>query len=181
MSPSAKGFLATAVAAALLLVGACTGVPKGVQPVTGFDADRYLGKWYEIARLDHTFERGLTDVSATYTRRADGKITVLNRGFDERRAEWKEIAGRAAPLGDPTAGSLKVSFFWPINAGYHVIALDPGYRFALVCGPSRDYLWILARERTLPNADLNPLLARARALGFDTDALVWVSQTRPGA
>jgi len=102
----------------------CTGVPKGLVPVTGFEADRYLGKWYEVARLDHRFERGLTDVTATYAKQDDGAISVVNRGYSEEDGEWKEIFGTARFRGDPAVGSLKVTFFWPFYGGYHIIALD---------------------------------------------------------
>jgi len=177
--PSLRSWLWILIPA--LVLGACTGVPKGVTPVTGFDGDRYLGKWYEIARLDQRFERDLDNVTATYSKRADGTIKVVNRGWNTKKGEWKDITGRAQFLGDQTVGSLKVSFFWPIWAGYHVIALDPGYRFAMVSGPNKEYLWILSREKTLPNRDLYPLIDKARALGFDVNALTFVTQNRPDA
>jgi len=160
------------------LIG-CTGVPDGVRPVHGFDLDRYLGTWYEIARLDHRFERGLTDVSATYTRREGGGISVRNRGFDPEAQGWREAVGRAYPIGDPTVASLKVSFFGPFYGGYHVIALDrDGYRDALVSGPSRDYLWILAREPVLEPGRREALTGFARAAGYDVEALIWVEHGR---
>jgi len=157
---------------ALLLVG-CTGIPEGVRPVTGFQLDRYLGTWYEIARLDHSFERGLTDVSATYSRRSDAGVDVLNRGYDAAKGEWQEARGRAYFLDRPEVGSLKVSFFGPFYGGYHIFALDPEYRWALVAGYDHDYLWILARERQLPPGVLQELLTRAREAGFATDALIF--------
>ncbi|WP_404977062.1 lipocalin family protein [Accumulibacter sp.] len=167
---------------AILLLGACTGVPEGVAPVGNFQIDRYLGKWYEIARLDHRFERGLSDVSAEYRLLPDGSIEVINRGYSAARGEWKEAVGRALPIGDQTVGSLKVSFFGPFYGGYHVAALDEtGYRWSLVVGPSRDYLWILARERSLPPGVREQLVDTARRLGFATDELIWVTQDRPDA
>lgn len=163
---------------ATMLVG-CTGMPKGVEPVRGFALDRYLGRWYEIARLDHSFERGLTDVTATYSLRSDGGIDVVNRGYDAAKGEWREAKGRAYFLGDPDEASLKVTFFWPFYGGYHVIALDRShYRYALVSGPSREYLWILARERVLPEAVLRELLGIAQVNGFDTKALIYVMHDR---
>ncbi len=168
---------AAVVALLLLVLAGCTRAPAGVQPVTDFDAERYLGQWYEIARLDHRFERGLTRISATYTRRRDGGINVINRGFDAADGEWRETRGRAYFLGDPKVASLKVTFFWPFYGGYHVIALDrAGYQYALVCGPSRSYLWILAREPRLPQDTLQSLLKIAKDDGFDTDALIFVDQ-----
>lgn len=156
----------------LLLVG-CTGVPEGVNPVKGFQPDRYLGTWYEIARLDHPFERGLTAVQATYTQRGDGGVDVLNRGYDASRGRWKEARGRAYFLDGPEVGSLKVSFFGPFFGGYHIFALDPDYRWALVAGYDHDYLWLLARERQLPPRVVDDLLAKAREAGFGTDRLIF--------
>ena len=167
-------FIGLAVAAALLL-GGCTSVPDGIQPVRGFDLDRYLGTWYEIARLDHSFERGLTDVSATYSRRDDGGVRVLNRGWDPAKKSWKEAEGKAYFLGPADVASLKVSFFGPFYGGYHIFALDPDYRWVMLSGPSRDYLWILSRTPQLPDSVLQPLLAQARQAGFATEALIFPS------
>lgn len=160
------------------LLASCTGVPQGLQPVRGFEPERYLGTWYEIARHDHAFERGLTDVTASYDRRPDGGIDVLNRGWDPAKGAWREARGRAFFLEDPNVASLKVSFFGPFYGGYHVFALDPHYRWALVSGPSRDYLWILARTPDLPEPLLLELVDRARRAGFDTDALIYPTHTR---
>ena len=91
----------------------CTGVPKDLEPVSEFDGQRYMGKWYEIARLDHSFERNLSNVSATYARDSAGVISVTNRGYNEKTDKWKQIEGRARFIGDNTVGSLKVSFFGP--------------------------------------------------------------------
>ncbi len=157
----------------LLVLSGCTGHPEGVQPVSGFELERYLGTWHEIARLDHAFERGLTDVTAHYRRRDDGGIDVVNRGYDPDKGDWTEARGRAYFIGDADVASLKVSFFGPFYGGYHVFALDPEYRWAMVAGPSREYLWILARQPELPPAVLNELLARARRAGFATDALIY--------
>jgi len=165
-----------------LLGGCAVAPPSGVIPVTGFELDRYLGKWYEIARLDHSFERGLSDVSAAYSPRDDGGLKVLNRGYDERAQIWKDAEGRAYFIGEPTVGSLKVSFFGPFYGGYHIIALDKeSYSWAMIGGPSRDYLWILARTRQLPPTVLGELLRQARALGFATDQLILVRQDRGDA
>jgi len=173
-----KRALRWALGSIFLLIG-CTGVPDGLEPVEGFETDRYLGIWYEIARLDHSFERGLEDVSATYTLREDGGLRVRNRGYDPEQGEWREAIGRAYPLADPSVASLKVSFFGPFYGGYHVIALDrERYDAALVSGPSRDYLWILARERILEPERREALVASALAAGFDVDQLIWVAQTR---
>ncbi|HPC93977.1 MAG TPA: lipocalin family protein [Sedimentisphaerales bacterium] len=157
----------------------CAGAPSGIRPVQDFDLSRYLGTWYEIARLDHSFERGLSNVSATYTMRKDGGVNVLNKGYDKRKDQWKQAKGKAYFVGEPTTGHLKVSFFGPFYGSYVIIALDRDqYSYALVCGPSRSYLWILARDRSLDPSVVDMLAARAKELGFDTDALIWVEHDR---
>ena len=161
----------------MLMFFSCTSVPDGLRPVSGFDVSRYLGTWYEIARLDHSFERGLTRVSAEYTLRPDGHVSVLNRGFDAAKGKWKEARGTAKFRGDRTIGSLRVSFFGPFYGGYHILDLDKdNYRWAVVCGPNRGYLWILAREKILDKDLLDDLVAQARGWGFDTEKLIFVKQ-----
>lgn len=165
----------TLLSALLILIAGCTGRPDGVQPVTSFEISRYQGMWYEIMRLDHSFERGLTNVTATYTLRDDGSVGVLNRGFDTKNCRWKETEGRAVFQGDPGTASLSVTFFWPFAGGYHVLALDPqDYGWALVSGPSRNYLWILARQPDLPPDIRDRLVETARGLGFPVDELILV-------
>ena len=159
---------------ALLLLGGCATVPAGVEPVSPFVLDRYLGTWYEIARLDHSFERGLSRVTAEYSLAEDGSVRVVNRGYSERDKRWKQAEGRAVFAGQSNQGFLKVSFFGPFFGSYVIIDLDPDYRHALVCGPSRSYLWILARTPTLPDAVSQRLIARAASLGFATDSLIFV-------
>lgn len=161
----------------LIFVTGCTGVPTGFEPVTGFEPDRYMGKWYEIARLDHSFERNLSNVSASYSRGGNGDILVLNKGCNVKTAEWKQIEGRARFLASDTVGSLKVSFFGPFYGGYHIIALDrQHYSYAMVAGPSRSYLWILSRRRTLDESIYAKLVAQADAWGFETTQLIRVEQ-----
>jgi apolipoprotein D and lipocalin family protein len=162
-------------ASALLLAG-CTGIPKGTEPVTGFELDRYLGPWYEIARLDHSFERGLDCVTADYSLRDDGGVRVLNRGVKLAEGEVSEAEGRAYFIGDEDVGRLKVSFFGPFYGGYNVLALDDDYQWSLVAGPDRDYLWILARTPTLPEATYRDLVERAEALAFPVEELIEVEQ-----
>jgi len=159
----------------LVLLAGCTGVPDGIAPVGDFDLERYLGTWYEIARLDHGFERGLSRVTASYSLREDGGVSVVNRGYDSESAEWKEAVGKAFPNGGPGVGRLKVSFFGPFYGGYNIIALDHvGYQYSMVCGPNRSYLWILARTPDLPASLVEDLVSRAAALGFATQELIFV-------
>jgi len=161
---------------ASFFVSACTGLPKGTSAVSGFEIDRYLGKWYEIARLDHSFERGLTDVTADYTLRDDGGVRVVNRGFNAGKEEWDEAIGKAYLIGSPDVGRLKVSFFGPFYGGYNILELDvENYQYALVAGPNRSYLWILARSPDLPETIVQSLVAKARSLEFPVDELIYVS------
>ena len=161
----------------LLFLSGCTGVPTGVTTVDGFDLQRYLGRWYEIARLDHRFERGMSHVTASYSLLPDGGVQVVNRGFDMDKQDWKEAEGKAYPVGDPTIGQLKVSFFGPFYGGYNIIELDSkNYSYSLVSGPNLSYLWILSRTPKLPQAVLDQLVKKAQVLGFDTDDLIYVDQ-----
>lgn len=175
-----RGLLALVVAGCCLLLAGCasTSAPPGVTAVTPFDVQRYAGRWYEVARLDHRFERGMTDVSAHYTVQADGSMRVVNRGYMPDSGQWREAVGKALFTGAPTIGSLKVSFFGPFYGGYHVAALDPDYRWSLVVGPDTGYAWILARDKQLPAAQRDAIVARAQALGVDTSALIWVPHER---
>ncbi|HSG89120.1 MAG TPA: lipocalin family protein [Pseudomonadales bacterium] len=164
------------LAATLALLTACVAVPDGLEPVTGFEAERYLGTWYEIARLDHSFERGLTQVRATYGLRDDGGLSVLNEGIDED-GERQSAEGRAYFVEGPDTGYLKVSFFGPFYGSYVVFDLDrEAYQWALVSGPNRDYFWLLARQPDLDPALVERLVARAGAAGFDVGELIRVRQ-----
>lgn len=152
----------------------CSNIPAGVVAIKNFDKARYLGTWYEIARFDFRFERNLDNTTATYTLNENGTIKVLNKGFNYVKKKWQDAQGKAKFVGDPTVAMLKVSFFGPFYAGYNVIALDPDYRYALVSGSSTEYLWILAREKTIPEEVKQNYLDIARKAGFNTDNLIWV-------
>jgi apolipoprotein D and lipocalin family protein len=159
----------------LLFVCGCVRIPDGVVPVTDFEINRYLGTWYEIARLDHSFERGLSRVTAHYSLGEGGVIQVVNRGYDRQRNRWKEARGKAYFIDSTRSGRLKVSFFGPFYGGYNIIALDrERYNHALVCGPSRSYLWILSRTSTLTPDTLQALIGTAKSLGFATENLIYV-------
>lgn len=169
--------LLMALPAALLLAGCSTGLPPGVTPVQDFELQRYLGRWYEIARLDHSFERGLERVTAEYSLRDDGGVRVVNRGYDPESGTWKEAEGKAYFVRSPDVGYLKVSFFGPFYGAYVVFELDQeGYGYAFVSGPDTSYLWLLARTPTVDEALLERFVAAARTRGFDTDALIFVPQ-----
>jgi len=158
----------------LTALSACTGMPDGVEPVTGFDKSRYLGTWHEIARLDHSFERDLVDVKAEYSLRDDGAVRVINSGTDSTTGERKVAEGHAKFVGDDGTAHLKVSFFGPFYGSYIVFELDPDYRYAFVAGYNTNYLWLLARETNISEDTRKRFTDRARALGFAVDDLVWL-------
>ncbi|MEQ6916245.1 lipocalin family protein [Halomonas aquatica] len=168
--------LTITMALAGLGLAGCAGLPDGTRAVTGFTLDRYLGQWYEIARLNHSFEEGLDCVTADYSMRDDGGVRVINRGVDLAAGEESIAEGKAYFVGDEDVGRLKVSFFGPFYAGYNVLALDDGYDWALVAGPDRDYLWILSRSPALEQATYRALVARAAALDFPVEGLIEVEQ-----
>ena len=167
-----------AVIVLLFLMTGCTGVPKGIEPVTGFDQQRYLGTWYEIARLDHSFEEGLSQVTAEYSLNNDGSIKVINRGYNAEAGEWKEAEGRAVFVGDSDVGHLKVSFFGPFYASYVVFELDDQYTTAYITGYDRDYLWLMSRTPEVSDEVLDAFKARAEAEGFELGELIVVEQSR---
>lgn len=147
------------------------------ESVRNFELDRYLGTWYEIARMDHSFERGLSNVTAEYALLENGKVSVTNRGFSDKKAKWKTAKGKAKFKANPGVGAFDVTFFWPFYGGYHIVLLAEDYRYALVAGDSEKYLWILSRSSVLDPDDLEAILARAMALGYNTEKLIWVDQS----
>ncbi len=161
----------------LLLISGCTGMPADIQPVSGFQLHNYLGKWYEIARLEHAFERDLTQVTANYSLREDGSVKVINRGYLAQKQAWKEAEGTAYFMQQPDIGYLKVSFFGPFYGSYIVIALDTkAYQYSLVTSSDKSYLWILSRTPSLPAQIQAELVAKAKALGFKTEELIYPAQ-----
>ena len=161
----------------ILLLSGCVSIPEGIEPVKNFQAERYLGTWYEIARLDHSFERGMQQVTAEYSLRDDGGIKVINRGFKEAEQEWAEAEGKAYFVNGDTEGYLKVSFFGPFYGSYVVFELDhENYQYAFISGPDTDYLWLLARTPTVPAEVLQKFVDMSKARGFNTDDLIYVQQ-----
>ena len=163
------------VAMILFLTG-CVGIPENVEPVENFKLERYLGKWHEIARLDHSFERGLSQVTADYSLRDDGGLKVINRGYSAMENMWEEAEGKAYFVKGADQGYLKVSFFGPFYGSYIVFELDhENYQYSLVSGPDKSYLWVLARKPQIDEKIKNALVAKATALGFDTSKLIYSS------
>ena len=166
----------TLIAAAMGMLVACTGSPPGeLRVVDDFQLQRYLGQWYEIARLDHRFERGLSNVTAEYSENPDGSIAVINRGYNAADGEWEQATGRARFAGESSQGALEVSFFGPFYASYNIVALDQdAYEWALITGNNYNYLWILARQRDLAADTQARLVSMAEHAGFATDELIFV-------
>jgi apolipoprotein D and lipocalin family protein len=160
----------------ICLLTGCVGIPENVKPVDNFKLEKYLGKWYEIARLDHSFEKGLSRVTAEYSLRPDGGVKVINRGYSAKDNKWKEALGKAYFVKGPDQGFLKVSFFGPFYGSYVIFALDhENYQYALVSGPDKSYLWLLARNPKMNEDIKNDLIVKAKAAGFDTGKLLFVS------
>lgn len=161
----------------LLVLASCKSTAK-LAVVSEFDADRYLGVWYEVARYPHGFEKGLSSVSAEYSRNDDGTIKVLNRGFDGKKQAWENIEGVAKMEGAPDRGWLKVSFFKPFYASYKIVHLDEHYTKAIVTGPTYGYFWILVRDPAIPKEELDELVAKACNLGFEPGKMILVDQSQ---
>jgi apolipoprotein D and lipocalin family protein len=163
---------------AVTLLMSCSSIPKGAVAIKPFDKGKYLGNWYEIARMDFRFEHNLNNTTANYSLNNDGSIKVVNRGFNYATGKWSEATGKAKPAGGPDEAKLKVSFFGPFYGAYNVIALDEQYKYALIAGKNLKYLWILSRETSVPDDIRQRYLETARNLGFDTSALIWVEHNK---
>jgi apolipoprotein D and lipocalin family protein len=149
-----------------------------VNAVKPFDIDRYLGQWYEIARIDNRFERNMERVSALYSTNPDGTIKVENRGFDLNAGKWKNIEGKAKFAGAVNEARLRVSFFPAIYSDYTVVAIDEGYKNALVVGQNLKYLWILSRNKTMPEHLYNEYIIKAKHIGFDINKIIKTLQSK---
>lgn len=159
-----------------LLLSACAGVPENIKPVTDFELERYLGKWYEIARLDHRFERGLNNVTAVYAMNDDGTVRVINKGYSSKNKEWEEATGKAKFVGSPDVGHLEVSFFGPFYGAYVIFELDKeNYQYAFITG-SENTLWLLSRTPTVSDELKNHFINTVDKLGYNSDALIFVAQ-----
>lgn len=177
IKPTITATVALSVIAAIMFTS-CASIPKGVKPVKPFDIKKYLGTWYEIARFDYRFEKNLDNVTADYAIKKNGKIRVVNAGYNYKSEEWKSSVGKAKFSRDSDKGALKVSFFGPFYTGYNVIALAGDYEYALVAGKNFKYLWILSRVHTIPESVKNEFLIKAKSLGFDTERLIWVQHDK---
>jgi apolipoprotein D and lipocalin family protein len=170
---------------AILLLSALTGCVGNdalnnqtrIVPVENFEANRYLGKWYELGRIENSFERGMTKTTAHYSLNKDGTIKVINAGFDPAKGAYRSAIGKAKFATTPNVGALKVSFFGPFYGGYNVVALDKNYQWAIIVGPNPDkYFWILSRKPKLNSSLKSKALSVAKNMRINPSKIIWVSQ-----
>ena len=175
MKPLSIAVLAFLLVVIIFLLTGHTGIPEGITVVRNFDLSKYVGTWYEIARLDHGFEKGLTHVTIEYLFQKDGSIKVINRGFNVKHQKWEESSGKAYPIETPDIGRLKISFFGPFYGSFNIIELDGNdYSYAMATGPSRNFLWILSRHKNLDPMVMQRLIEKAKTLGFKLEKLIFV-------
>jgi apolipoprotein D and lipocalin family protein len=160
------------------IFSSCTTIPQKAKAIENFNVNRYLGVWYEIARSDNKFERNLDNVTAKYSLKSNDELVVFNSGYNYEKKEWKSITGSAEFRGDKNTAALKVTFFKPFYGGYNVIAIDEDYKYALVAGNDLDYLWLLSKEKSLPENIKQQYLKLANEIGYDTSKLIWVNQDK---
>ncbi len=147
-----------------------------IKPFKYFEKDKYLGKWYEIARYDFKYEKNMSHVTAKYSMNSNGTIRIENTGYDYGSGEKKTKIGKAKFAGPQNIGALKVSFFWPFYSGYNILAVDEEYKYSLVAGDNYDLLWILSRTPSMPENVVQNYLAIAENAGYDIEKLVWTKQ-----
>ncbi len=157
------------------IFSSCSSIPKGVKAGSNFKKEKYLGRWYEIARLENCFERNMNNTTARYSLKENGTIKVVNAGYDTKKKKWKEVEGKAKFVKEESTAMLKVSFFGPFYSGYNVIAIDKAYKYSLVAGQNFGYLWILSREKTIPEDVKAEYLKIAKNYGFAVDDLMWIT------
>jgi apolipoprotein D and lipocalin family protein len=161
-----------------VFLAACSSIPEGATAVSPFNKESYLGKWYEIARFDYRFEKNLNNTTAEYSLNDNGKIKVVNRGYNYVKDNWEEAIGKAKFTKDENTAMLKVSFFGPFFAGYNIISIEGDYQYALIAGSSLNYLWILSRNKSIPNDIKDKFLEKAQQIGYNTDKLIWVKHDK---
>jgi len=162
----------------LSVLSSCATIPEGVTAVKPFDKEKYLGKWYEITRIDFKYEKDLNNTTAEYSLKSNGTIKVDNKGYNTKKGEWEQAIGKAKFVGNENTAMLKVSFFGPFYSGYNVIAIDPDYKYALIGGASFKYLWILSRENSIPEEIKNKYLKIATDFGYNTSELLWIEHDK---
>lgn len=166
----------------LLIAFKLTAMAQPDQTITNtfpFELSKYLGRWYEVARFDHSFERGLEGTTATYTLLNDGTIEVVNEGYKNGvNGKKQKAVGKAKLTSAATPRNLKVSFFWIFYSPYNILELDENYQYALIGSSSEKYLWILSRKPNMDNETYNMLLNKAKARGYDISKLIKVAHPK---
>ncbi|WP_193039030.1 lipocalin family protein [Pseudoalteromonas nigrifaciens] len=161
----------------LFSLSACTSPPEGITAVKNFDLQKYQGKWYEIARLNHSFEEGMEQVTANYTINDDGTVKVINKGYITKEQQWKNAQGLAKFVGDSDIGHFKVSFFGPFYGAYVIFELEQAdYQYAFITSYNKDYLWFLSRTPQVGDELKEHFLKTVKDLGFATEQIIWVKQ-----
>ncbi len=173
-----KTFIAILTITIMVIFTACSTILPGATAVKSFDKAKYLGKWYEIARMDFKFERDLNNTTAEYALNTNGTIKVTNKGYNTKKEKWEQANGKAKFVNRDTEAMLKVSFFGPFYGGYNVVAIDKDYKYALVVGSSTEYMWILSRETSIPKNIKTNYIKMAKDLGFKTSELIWVEHNK---
>ncbi len=168
--------LLTATAAGAVIYNIWKPVKSDLPVIQDFQLEKYLGKWYEIARMDFFWEKGLKNVTAEYTQNEDGTIQVTNQGVKIKTNKLKQSTGKAKLTAEPHVGALKVSFFGPFYSGYNIMYVDKNYQHALVFGENLDYMWILCREKSIPYEIKKMYLDYAEKSGYRIEDLVWTLQ-----
>lgn len=159
----------------MLFVSSCVEVPDGITPVKNFKVKRFMGTWYEIARLDHPFERGMKSVTANYSIDREGEITIQNSGYMAKQSKWRYSEAKASLVDKKNVGFLKVSYIWPFYDAYVVFKLEPDYDYVFVCGKDRSFLWLLSRTQYIDRDIIDEFEEEAKKLGFDTSALIYTN------
>lgn len=167
-----------AAALSIMLLQSCALQSKHVVAIKDFKSDDYLGKWYEIARFDYSFEKNLDNTTAEYSLQTDGSIKVINKGFNYKKNEWTSAKGKAKFVGPKTEAKLKVSFFGPFYGGYNVVAIDKNYQSAMIYGNSTKYIWLLSRVPKMDSQSKEAFLEKAKRDGYDVSKLIWVKHDK---
>lgn len=164
--------LTLSAAIVVFFLTSCAHQPSPVvEPISELNAERYMGTWYEILRMPTSFQRDMSQATASYRLNKDGTFEVVNRGYNTRKGEWKTAVGKARPINDMAAG-FSVSFQWPFRGGYYIAELGDDYEYAIIVSDSHDYFWLLSREPRLPRWLIDQTLARAHAWGFDIEQII---------
>lgn len=167
----------TALSGLTILAACATRHDLALAPVDNFDADRYLGKWYELGRIENSFEKGMNQTTAQYSLNSDGTIKVVNAGYDPAKGKFRSATGKAKFADGANVGAFKVSFFGPFYGAYNIVALDPNYQWSIVAGNNpQNYFWVLSRQPSLTGALRSEALKVAKTLDIDPATIIWVKQ-----